>query len=236
MFTLSSRHAAPDSHGKMIWTVTLTYTLNDGSQNNNQNPKQPNPLDDARQIEWATETIQLPTHYDFQGNAILNSAGQYFENGVMRDVMNYLVTFTMNVAGVPSWVNSYFDAVNAGPVTIEGLNFAAKQLKVKSINISRWQRRNFIPFRVLKLVLAARATWDRKLLDEGLLVKGKNQAGGGTYYGPPAPAILSNGQKATRPVLLDGNGNVLANPGPGNAVFLTFTLYPLKDFSQLPIQ
>ena len=43
-----------------------------------------------------------------------------------------------------------------------------------------------------------------------------------------------DGEEVTTPVLLDGNGAVLANPSPATAVFANYQVYEEKDFTVLP--
>jgi len=229
---LTSRRAVQDGKTKTVWIVTLTYSLGD-STSDQGNPQQPNPLDDSRQIDWSTETRQEPTHQDADGKAILNSAGDYFENGVMRDVTSWIVTIVQNVPEVPDWIDDYRDAVNDDQSSIEGDVYPAKSMKVRSIKLSRWQVRNDVAYRQLTIVIAIRDTWHKKILDEGLHALNGN--GGDPDYGKRMAAVNANGQKVTRPVLLDGAGHVLANPTPATAQFIDVKLYNEKDFSVLPI-
>ena len=232
---LLNRHAAPlDKKNKLVWIVTLTYGLMDASSDPNNNPQQPNPIDDARQIDWATETIQEQVWEDKDGKAILNSAGDYFENGVTRDRTSWSVTITQNVVGVPAWIDTFRDAINATECIIDGVNFDAYQCKVRAITISRWMQRNFIPYRVLKIVIAIRDDWRKYILDEGL--NSLNNKPYDPNFGKKVPAVLANGQKTTRPVPLDGNGHVLDPSTPATAVFIQVNLYNQMQFSVLPIQ
>lgn len=60
------------------------------------------------------------------------------------------------------------------------------------------------------------------ILDQGLYEKDENGN---------RKRIRINGEPITEPVLLDGNGKVLANPRPENAVFLPFKAYKELPFS-----
>lgn len=232
-FVLTERKAAQDGRMKTIWTVTLVYSLGD-TDSSQANPQQADPLDDSRQFDWTTQTRQEPTHQDKDSKAILNSAGQYFENGVVRDVTTWQVTITQNCIGVPSWFDNYRDAINSSSIKIDGFQFNAYQVKVMSIKIGHWQTRNDIAYRPLTIVLGIRTSWRKMILDEGLVALNGNP--NDPNYGKPALAIMADGRKATRPVPLDGSGNVLANPSPSTAKFITVKLYPEMDLSQLPIQ
>ncbi len=232
-FALIHRHAAPESaKNKLVWIVTLTYNLIDASFGP-LNPLQQNPLNDLPQSTWRTVTTQEPTWEDYEGNAILNSAGQYFENGVKRDWMTWQVTIVRNVQRVPLWINTFLDSINESPCVVDGVQFGAYQCKLQSLEISRWQQRNGVLYRSLTLVIGIRDDWRRYILDEGMLALDNNPAS--PTYGKPVPAVLANGQKATRPVPLDGNGHVLANPTPGTCKFITVNLYLPQNFNLLPI-
>lgn len=215
-----------DPKSKMIWTCSVEYS------NERQTPSggpQNNPLADAAECEWSTDTTQEAFTQDKNGNAILNSAGDYYEDVIKDDVSHWTVSIKKNVAFVPAWINTYRDAVNSDAVVIDGYAVAAGTAKIRSIKIGKWLNRNDIWYRELDFAIKIKSDWKHYPLDQGLRCK---------WPADNTKRVRcwdDQGRPVTKPVLLDGNGAILANPSPTNAVFNTVDLRNSKPFSVLPL-
>lgn len=219
---VNKRRAVQHDKSKKIWLVTIDYS--------SQRELSANPILDPADIEWDTDTKQIPYYKDIYGQAILNSAGQYYADGLKDDASNWTISVTKNLAAVPAWMLTYKDAVNSDYVYVDGLLFAPKQLKIKKVKISKWQRREIFTYRTIQLTLKTDADWTREILDQGLTCV------------DPADATkrivvtTNDGLVATRAMLLDGSGGVLANPSPETAVYRSHEIFYLKPFSILPLR
>jgi hypothetical protein len=230
-----------EQNSKYVWTVTLFYS------NENESPqaqKTENPLNDPGECEWTTEYTQSEYDYDTNGKAILNSAGDPFLGGVKGEKASDTVVMTKNFANVPAWIETYRNATNATAFTVDGHQVQyAHQAKVRGLRISKWQTKNDISYRTVTVTIKISnihyqdnnsssntiiGDWSKLIQDVGLYEKGTNSAmrqrimDDGT---PPRPVA--------HPVLLDGAGKKLANPGPDNAKFKDFRIYPFLDFNNL---
>ncbi len=218
---VAKRRAVQHDKSKLIWLATIDYS--------SERELASNPILDPADIEWDTDTKQVPYYFDVNGDAILNSAGQYYADGLKDDYSNWTATVTKNLAAVPAWLTTYKDAVNSDYVYLDGLLFAPKQLKIKKIKISKWQRREIFKYRTLQLTLKIDEDWTRAILDQGLTCVDPNDAT------KRIVCTTNDGLVATRSMLLDGSGGVLADPSPATAVYREHVIFPLKPFSILPL-
>jgi len=230
-----------DRRAKKVWLLHVDYS-SEGSQPSGN--KQSNPLSDLPEIEWSTDTTQVPFNYDKDGVAILNSAGDPFENGVKDDQSYWVVTGTKNFSFIPLWIDQYRDAVNSDAVLMDGVYFQPGQLKIKSIKIGKWQNKNGYWYRAVTLQIKVRDAppsgisagdftnvagndWRHYVLDQGTR---KNDPTDATKR---LPCHNDDGSFATKPKLLNGSGEQIVNPSTSNAKFLCVDLCNSKPFSFL---
>lgn len=212
-----------------FWTVVCNYT--------NENEYSENPLLQPPRFTWTTEKFQVVARKDRNGKGIVNSAGDPFDPPAMKDLNRRIVVMRRNVASVPSWLLDYEDAVNSDAFTIDGFAVGVEKAKCDKVNIGESRTRGGIEFREIVLEIhLSRIGWNLELLDEGF-----------NYLNNDDPRkklpILDKdedgneieGQKVTAPVLLDGNGGILANPSVDTAVFKEFEVSRLLPFSALPL-
>jgi hypothetical protein len=166
---------------------------------------------------------------DINGGAIVNSAGDWFDDPPQMDDSRVTCQIQKNVAAVPSWIIDYRDAINDAPFTVDGVSIGTGIAKCQPPQIGQEQERNSIVFRQLTLTLQFRDEgWPLYILDRG-------------YYeiDPDDPAnrikiLDEKGLERTSPALLDGTGYALVNPSPANFYNLTFDIYKQRTFSVLP--
>lgn len=185
-----------------------------------------NPVLDPTSIEWDGEPYDEPIIFDRNWHAALNSAGDPFMN-LFRERSRRIVSVRTNVAAVPLWIITAEDAVNSGPFLLDGFMIPTGMAKLGAPRLGPWQYRNGIRYREMSMVIKLnKDTWTVKPLDAGF-----RQKVGGVYQ----RITSDDGTDVTEPVCLDGAGEVLANPTPSTAVYVSLDIYPELDFSTLPL-
>lgn len=206
-----------ESYSPRIWLVTSLFS--------DKFDRAENPLNDPVRVRWVGRTFSRPLIYDANGDAIVNSAGDPFDPPPERDFSRRVAQISANVAAVPSYLDTYEDAINSDSVTLDGKSFAAGTLKCGQLQISEWKERNSTAYREISLEIeTSREGWNLELLDAGFRERD---------YSGNLVNIRNTGDNElpTAPVPLDGSGNVLADPTPANAVVLTFQQYPSLAFA-----
>lgn len=211
-----------ESFSKKVWIVTCGYST--------ERELAEDPLAIPAEVEWTTEPYTRAYYRDRNGQAMLNSAGYFYDPPDEGDDSRWVANVSKNVAAVPLWLKSYRDAVNADDYVLDGLAIAAGESKLMDMRLGKWQELNGIRFRTLSLSIALdEAGWDAVLLDQGI------------YEIDPADASKrrritdDEGEPVDSPVPLDGAGHKLANPSPANAVFRTHPKYKFLPFAALPL-
>ena len=174
---LRRRHADRDSRSKLVWIATLSY--------GNELQLQINPLAEPALVGWATETAQVPAIRDSgpdktgtNPRAILNSAGQVFDNYPGRDDSIWIATIRKNLASLSPEIFVYIDGVNLDTVVIDGRSFSPGQCKVMAIDVPlEWSYRNGVQYKQVAFKIGCRHDWQTHMLDQGLV--GLQKVGGG---------------------------------------------------------
>jgi len=201
------------------WTVTATW---DSAVEIGENP-----LFEPAAIDWDGENFEEVLIVDRNGYAVLNSAGDPFENS-MRERTRRVISVVKNVASVPSWILDAEDAVNSSTFIIDGFAVSAGLAKLNAPKLGRWQTRNGTSFRELTMQIKLNKDgWNYKPLDVGYRYK--------NGLDERIRIVNDDGTDITTPVCLDGTGLVLTNPSPASAVYGDFEQYPQYDFNLLPI-
>lgn len=209
-----------------VWIVTCNYS--------SERETATDPTDEPAIITWSGEQFQKPAVYDRNGEAIVNSAGDFFDDPPQMDDTRVTAQIQKNVAAVPSWLLTYRDAVNDASFDLDGITIAAGVAKLQPPQIGQEQERNGFTFRQITLNMHFRGEgWALRPLDQGYNEKADLNAIGDELA--RVKMLDDKGLEPTRPILLDGNGFRLENPGPTTAVFLSFDVYDEKDFSILPL-
>lgn len=202
------------------WTVTATY---DSTFELNINP-----IFEPAQISWDFEQYERVAMVDRSGDAICNSAGDFYvDPPAMRDDSRPVVSVSKNLAAVPSYVLTYQDAVNSSAFTLDGLAIAAGLAKCNRVSISTQQERNGFQFRTVTFdIHLQRDGWALSLLDYGYRAKSGSDRN-----------LITNtdGTEPKNPVLLDGSGAALSPPTAATAVYNSFNVYYAADFNLLPL-
>lgn len=210
-----------DSKTPLAWKVTATYS--------SERSHSSNPDNDEVLVSLDSEIYQEPVYQDTSGNAILNSAGDYFLDPIpTRDSAHIIFKIQANVTSVPAWVLTYQNAVNNAEITIEGLTVPIRTAKIQRLTIGTREKRGVTTFYPLSFdVHVKEQGWRLEPLDAGFRYRDGSSK---------LRQILNEGDNTepTSPVPLNGSGAVLTNPTPATAVYGNFTIYEEKDFTVLP--
>lgn len=224
--TVKSRSADRPDNSRLIWDGVVTYEFDP------EDPDDPedNPLDEPVKFRWGGSLYTKPVIKDRDGNATVNSAGDYFDPPPEIEVPSFQVNVQANVASVPLVVLTWAGRVNESSFTVDGVGVDAEAARIIALDIGEYQEKNDIGYRVFTYTIEFREEgWDLEMLDQGFRIKD----------GDTLKDILIEDEDGTKnrpsaPVLLDGSGAKLTDPTPENAVYLTFPVYKLLDFSSLP--
>lgn len=190
------------------------------------------PTLDPVEISWDGEIYTEAIYEDINGDAIVNSAGDYFvDPSPTKEKSHLIASIVAQVSNVPAWVLTYRDVVNDAAITIDGLAVDAKKAFIQRPKISKKQYRNDIEYRTISYDVHIHPDgWKLRPMDVGFRAKNADA------YGTQREQIVNDGdgEEPTTPVPLDGSGYVLSDPTPSTVVFLDFDIHEAKDFSALP--
>lgn len=210
---------------RLVWEVDIEYEFG----------LEALPENDPAIIRWTSSLERVPAIKDINGEAIVNSAGDYFDPPPEKDLPIWTISIQFNASSIPTAIISYAGSVNDGAITIDGMSVAAEQAKIVGLDIGERQERNDIEFRTITLSIAvaddgdSSLNWDLSLLDQGFRIKD----------GTDLKDILiededGNKNRPSCPVLLDGNGAKLTDPSPSTAVFMDYEVTQKLDFTVFP--
>lgn len=235
---LTARRLRADSQSEtpLHWIVTVSYSSAPVSSEEKDKQENPNPLNRKAKFRWSTNLYREAVEKDIDDNAILNSAGDYFDPPIERDRSNWVVTVTKPVTSVPAWLLDYNNCpINESSFTVDGVTVEEKKARLTTIDIGEEQIENDVKYRVITMQIEFKKEgWTAKILDQGLR-KRLDLAGGWKQVHIEKENEDGELSKVTSPVLLDGSGGVLEEPSPDTSVFLDYELYEPKDFSVLPL-
>ena len=223
-YVLRVRIAAQVQHN---WTVHLAH-VTIGKPSGDQGGSLPTtaytaPLsrEPVMWIERGSESV--PVTRDRTGAAIINSAGQPFDEPIFRDqpANIFVVRRYFDSLVAIDRLNSHFDeTVNSDAIlsrAIGELRYMGTETgePVNETNAAYWVGMGKVAVR--------KGGWVARILDRGWKIK--------TTTGGLANAVDENGLQVTEPELLDGAGYYLGNLAP--PVFLPFELYTPKAYAPL---
>lgn len=201
---VTSFEAVPRKHS-LIYDITVDWS--------NDVAEQEDPLDRAPIIEAATSFITLPVYKTYNGEPLVNTAGQLLE-GTEEEYP--LITFSIrkNVANFPTWLaDAYEMATNSDLCEIDGIRCPPRTLKIARLHIGPRQTENETDFRVLSLDLVRnKNTWDRFFLNRGteeiVAVKANYTVRGQEYIARLERQPMKNrlGEYVSEPAFLDEEG------------------------------
>lgn len=222
-YTARKLDVKQDSASPIAWRVTVTYSTEPLKEDEDE-PE--NPLDKPVRVSWDSELAEVFTTKDKDGKAMLNAAGDPFEP-VEKDDVRWTIKLTKNFASIPAWVANFVNKVNSSSISIGGITLAERTCKVQALKIGEKQIQNDVEYIEVSVEIAYKPqTWDLDRLEEGFHFINED--------GFREKILLSDGKEPSEPVPLDAGGNVLENPTPDNAVYLTKKIYDEADLNDLP--
>jgi hypothetical protein len=158
--------------GPMVWEATIEYSSQSHMTRPTKTTKTHSRPQQAARIKWTTTQFTKPLTRDVDGNAIINSAGDYFDPPIEIDTSRWSIVIEKKVAAVPSYILSYANTINEAAITIDGVVIGEKVAKLSEISISEKdtaQGEEFYTFTYrLELANADEGDWVVKVLDQGL--------------------------------------------------------------------
>jgi hypothetical protein len=206
-----------ESEDGLSWIVTVEYGPYDASQFGI------NPVNWPVKLTFNGNKFQRIVWVDVNGNPVLNSAKERFQEPLTADDTRTTIVATRNelISGFDlTLAETYRDSTNNAVWN----GFPAKYVKCGTISTGEPQydsNAQVYFYTVTYPFEINRDTWDTKVLDQGF-----------SYIDGTGKRLAvrdKNGQRPSDPSLLDGSGNVL--PVTGTAVYRTFEIYPERNFS-----
>jgi len=206
--------------------VTVEYSSAPLDKEDKDKEDNPDPTTRPAVIKWNTVLYREAVEKDVDGDAILNSAGDYFDPPIERDRSNWTCVVRKNLANPPTWLLDYNNCpINSSSFVVDGVNVQQRKARLSMIDIGEKQVENDVNFRTVTITLEFKKEgWQASILDQGL-----KEVDGGVLK-----PITVDGKSITSPMLLSGGVHIDA-PSPDNAEFLDYDIYDEKDFSVLPL-
>lgn len=225
---VKSRSAVRVAESRLIWECTVEYEFDP------KEPEEPteSPLDEPTKFRWTSSLYTKPVIKDLDDEAVVNSAGDYFDPPPEIEKPRWQVNVQKNVASVPVAVLSWAGKVNDDTFEVDGVTVDAECARVIAIDIGEYQEKDDIGFRVFTYTLEFQAEgFALELLDQGYRIKDGTELKDILIEDDETPPGKN---RPSAPVLLDGSGDILSDPSPSTAVFLSFDVYETMDFTDLP--
>jgi hypothetical protein len=202
------------------WTVTAKYT---SERETNATPTLAGP-----RVSWSSSTVEVPIWVTVESApvAIVNSAGDFFDQVPTRSETRFTANITANLTSYGTLLNA-MDYINSTAMTIDGVSIPARCGKLAGVSISEAKLQGTIAYVEASYSIEVNPhTWLYQPLDCGFRARDSS----GDFR------IIRNKDTTpvTNPALLDGTGGVVANPGPTTAVFGSYKIYGETSFSFLP--
>lgn len=222
------RSARREDATRLLWTVTVNYAWSPEDENDTEDPLLREP-----EIDWTSNFITKPVIRDRNGNACVNSAGDYYDPPLEADVVRWIANITFNASDVPAGVKLYAGAINQSPIVIDGDAIAAERARIVGMRIGKRTTENDVSFKPVTLSIECREAdddpFDVEALDQGFRIKD----------GTDLKDILiededGNKNRPSAPVLLDGMGGKLSDPSPTTAIFNTYEFPRRVDMTVFP--
>lgn len=202
------------------WTVTANYT---SEYETNETPTLAGP-----RISWSSTTVEVPIWITVESSpkAIVNSAGDFFDQVPTRSESRFTANITANFTSYGSLLN-LSDYINSGAISIDGVSIAAHCGKLGGISVSEAKYQDGITYYECSYSVEVNPhTWLHQPLDCGF--RALDSSGDMRVIRSDDLTPVAN------PALLDGSGAVVTSPSPTTAVFGSYKIYNEGSLSSLP--
>lgn len=202
-----------DNEDGATWLATVNYGLDSESSQQSANP-----LNDPPKYSISGQSVPLPVDFDSSGNAIVNSAGDPFQELQFIEDERDIIQITKNFATYPSGLAKQARRkVNSGNF----LGFGPKEVRYKGMSGSSSYDPTIGVYYTVTVEFETAPSWERELLDQGF-----RELDGGELK-----QIKVDGETISQPVPLDGSGGKLA--ANGTPVNLAFEFYETANFASI---
>lgn len=220
---VTNRSARRPDNSRLIWEVTVSYAF--------QVEEPEDPLNMAAVIRWSSGLYERAVYKDRNGDAICNSAGDFFDPPSMAEFPVFTVNVQKNLTAVPTAILSYIGAVNSAEFTVDGVSIPANKARIVGLEVGEKKVEQDVQFRTVTFSMEVRdEEWKHERLDEGLRIKDA-----GVLKDILVEDEDGNKERASSPLPLDGAGARLSDPTPTTVKFREFDIYPQLDFNSLPL-
>lgn len=210
-----------ESFAKIVWIVTAAYS--------SERELEEDPLNEPAAISWSTASY-IRSVYRHRagpnvGKLIVNAAIMPPNPPIEDDDSHFGANVRKNVPGVPAWLGAYRNAINSTAFLLDGYAVGARMAKMNAIEVSEWQERNDVPFKVLTMRIDLNEeTWVRVIQNDGMVdINGDTcKDNEGQPVTEPTPLTAAGAQLPWPIVLADVN------------FYYAYTCYEL-NFNLLPL-
>lgn len=190
-----------------LWYVDVTYS------NLEARPdiRDRDPLNRSRRtIRWAFQNTQEPTHIDYLGKAITNSAGELFDPPFERDVTRPIAFIEELRVNIEAKLIDYDNKINSDTFDLDGLQIGPHSAKFQGLTIENayeaGQALNLVRYELH--FRFAPPNWDVAPVDIGYTHLIDTQTGQASVH-----ARTADGEQQRTRILLDGAGKPLEFKG-----------------------
>lgn len=243
LLTCRSVTATGKSGAPQAWDIRAEYSSEPLNEKEEEKTREPNPLLRKARIRWKQNRYRQAvfegkeikvinaagTEVDTpDGNAWVNSAGDFLDPPNEKDRSFWAVSITKNVASIPSWILDIDNPLNSSTTTIDGLAFPRGTLKLVDGERSELQTEGTYEYYVLQLEIEYRKDGHFiRALDQGFRERG------GTNERQEIKD--RKGQKITSPWPLNGFGDKIDDPNPSNVYYIQGRVDEYFDFNNFPL-
>lgn len=200
--------SAADSSDSLSWLVDVTYSSSASD----------NPLNDPIMISGNQSARQVPVEFDRDGQPILNTAGDPFQEILFAEDFDDTIQLSFNSATVP------FNASQQAKRTVSSnamLGLSPGTVRYAGMNFQPQDHETLGLYYSISIGLALADDWKTRILNQGFR----------ELDGFEQKVIKIDGQAVTTPALLDQGGEKLDESG--QPVTLEFDIYGEANYVAL---
>ncbi len=165
----SKKSASRIDESRLIWDGEVEYQFK--LQDPNTDAVELNP-----KVRWTSSLAVISIARDLFGRPIVNSAGDYFDPPVEREITRLTANVQFNAVAPPVGLLDYSGAVNNAPISINGVDVVAERAKVTAIDIGEVQKdANDNEYQSVTFAVECRSAdddgFDLELLDQGFRIR-----------------------------------------------------------------
>ncbi len=255
VFAVASKATAKQTDDVCFWEVEVEYRTYDRDYAEEEKWTVADPTERKVKVSvgWYFETIPVRTARN--GDAIINSAGQYPESPLTVQQSNLTFRITANVPEIPDWIDTYrgrYGTCNAEPFRIQFQNGQYKEIekgcaKLERASSSELKKENGVDFFELDIEIMIKDPppsdpeqegWCFDMYDMGMMELVENPDPAIGIVMELKPILGQDGQPIVTPWFLDGEGAAIPRSnglgtGPGPKI-LYFDYLDPKDFTVIP--